>query len=156
MIHIGIDPGLSGGVAFLPDPRTGEPAPFVMPTGGGEVDPGMLANLIRGITCGQAARVAIERVGAMPGQGVSSTFKFGTGWGMARGVCAALGLPVVLVTPQRWKKEVLAGLPHDKDGAIRYCASRWPGLSLVLPRCRVPHDGMADSLCIAAWMERQP
>jgi crossover junction endodeoxyribonuclease RuvC len=155
MIHIGIDPGLKGGIAWIENGGGTNAIP--MQTAGGEIDCGWLAAQLDEISGpGGHCRVAIEKVGAMPGQGVTSMMTFGTGYGMIRGVCAALGLPVVLVTPQRWKKEVLAGLPHDKEGAIRYCASRWPGLSLVLPRCRVPHDGMADSLAIAAWMERQP
>jgi crossover junction endodeoxyribonuclease RuvC len=149
---IGIDPGLSGGVSSIHD---GKAYPCPMPVAGGEVDAGALADMLLKIMRTGPCWVAVEKVGAMPGQGVTSMFNFGCGWGMVRGVCAALGLSVTLVTPQKWKKEVLAGLPHDKDGAIRYCSSRWPGTSLVLPRCRKPHDGMADSLCLAAWMERQ-
>lgn len=153
MIHIGIDPGLKGGIAYIID---GSPVATPMPTAGGEVDAGAVRTILADLMGPHPLRVAIEKVSARPGQGVTSMFNFGTGYGMIRGVCAALGLPVTLVTPQRWKKEILKDLPHDKIGSIRYCASRWPSLSLVLPRCRVPHDGMADSLAIAAWMERQP
>ncbi len=154
-MNVGIDPGLKGGIAYRFELDTNA---FPMPTAGGEIDPGALCGILGRIQdrARYDIRVAVEKVGSMPGQGVSSTFKFGTGYGMIRGVCAALGISVTLVTPQAWKKAVLAGLPHDKDGAIRYCASRWPSLSLVQPRCRVPHDGMADALCLAAWMERQP
>ena len=152
MIYIGIDPGLTGGIALIDGNRASAQP---MPVAGGEVHAGAVAALLLAWLNGQRAQVAIERVGAMPGQGVSSMFKFGCGYGQVRGVCAALGLPVALVQPQAWKKRVLSGLSHDKEGAARYCASRWPGLPLILPRCRKPHDGMADALCIAAWMESQ-
>jgi crossover junction endodeoxyribonuclease RuvC len=74
---------------------------------------------------------------------------------MCRGVLAALGIPVVLVRPQAWKRSVLAGLAHVDATAIGYCASRWLGTSLVLPRCRKSHDGMADALALAEYARRQ-
>ncbi|MCK6488469.1 MAG: Holliday junction endonuclease [Planctomycetes bacterium] len=126
-----------------------------MPVAGGEVHAAGLADLLRSLRCLDShqdiGRVCLEKVGAMPKQGVSSTFRFGTGWGMVRGVCAALGIPVVLVMPTQWKKQVLLGLPHDKDGAVQFCASRWPQTDLVLSGCRVPHDGLADALCLAEY-----
>jgi crossover junction endodeoxyribonuclease RuvC len=126
-----------------------------MPVAGGEVHAAGLADLLRALRCFDShqdvGRVCLEKVGAMPKQGVASTFRFGTGWGMVRGVCAALGMPVMLVMPTQWKKQVLLGLPHDKDGAVQFCASRWPQTDLVLPGCRVPHDGLADALCLAEY-----
>ena len=151
-LSVGIDPGLKGGLAAL-DPTGAVVGLWPMPVAGGEVHAAGIADLLRSLRCFDShqdiGRVCLERVGAMPKQGVASTFRFGTGWGMVRGVCAALGIPVVLVMPTAWKKRVLAGLPHDKDGAIRFCTSRWPSADLILPGCRVPHDGLADALCLA-------
>lgn len=153
-LSLGIDPGLRGGIAAL-DPAGIVVGTWPMPVTGGEVHAAGLADLLRSLRClddqQDIGGVVLERVSAMPKQGVSSTFTFGTGWGMVRGVCAALGIPVVLVPPTVWKKRVLVGLPHDKDGALRYCANRWPCTDLVLPGCRKPHDGMADALCLAAY-----
>ncbi|MBA3935857.1 MAG: Holliday junction endonuclease [Planctomycetes bacterium] len=134
-----------------------------MPVAGGEVHPAGLADLLRSLRCldnhQDIGRVCVEKVSSMPKQGVASTFKFGTGWGMVRGVCAALGASVVLVPSTIWKKRVLLGLPHDKAGAVQFCTSRWPTADLVLPGCRVPHDGIADALCLAEYgrlLEQRP
>ncbi len=153
-LSLGIDPGLRGGIAAL-DPLGQVVGAWPMPVAGGEVHAAGLADLLRSLRCLDSlqdiGRVCLEKVAAMPKQGVSSTFCFGTGWGMVRGVCAALGIPVVLVPPTVWKKRVLLGLPHDKAGAVQFCTSRWPTTDLVLPGCRVPHDGIADALCLAAY-----
>ncbi len=153
-LSLGIDPGLRGGIAALDATGTVVGA-WPMPVAGGEVHAAGLADLLRSLRCMDSlqdiGRVCLEKVAAMPKQGVSSTFSFGTGWGMVRGVCAALGVPVVLVPPTVWKKRVLLGLPHDKAGAVQFCTSRWPTTDLVLPGCRVPHDGIADALCLAAY-----
>lgn len=151
---LGIDPGLQGAVAAL-DPTGAVMGTWPMPVAGGEVHAAGLADLLRSLRCLDAhqdiGRVCLEKVSAMPKQGVASTFRFGCGWGMVRGVCAALAIPVTLVPPPLWKKRVLLGLPHDKAGAVQFCASRWPSADLILPGCRVPHDGIADALCLAEY-----
>lgn len=153
-LTVGIDPGLRGGLAAL-NPAGAVVGLWPMPVAGGEVHAAGLADLLRSLRCldshQDVGRVCLEKVSAMPKQGVSSTFRFGTGWGMVRGVCAALAIPVVLVPPTVWKKQVLLGLPHDKAGAVQFCTSRWPTADLVLPGCRVPHDGLADALCLADY-----
>lgn len=153
-LTVGIDPGLRGGVAAI-DPAGAVVGLWPMPVAGGEVHAAGLADLLRSLRCldshQDVGRVCLEKVSAMPKQGVSSTFRFGTGWGMVRGVCTALAIPVVLVPPTVWKKQVLLGLPHDKSGAVQFCAGRWPTADLVLPGCRVPHDGLADALCLASY-----
>ena len=153
-ISLGIDPGLHGGVAAL-DPAGVVVGTWPMPVAGGEVHAAGLADLLRSLRCLDShqdiGRVCLEKVAAMPRQGVASTFRFGAGWGMVRGVCAAMSIPVHLVPPTVWKKRVLLGLPHDKAGAVQFCASRWPTADLILPGCRVPHDGIADALCLAEY-----
>ncbi len=154
IITVGIDPGKRGGVAAL-DAAGAVVGLWPMPVAGGEVHAAGLADLLRSLRCfdprQDLGRVCLEKVAAMPKQGVSSTFAFGCGWGMVRGVCAALGLPVTLVPATVWKKRILVGLPHDKAGAIQFCTARWPLAELVLPGCRVPHDGLADALCLAEY-----
>jgi Holliday junction resolvasome RuvABC endonuclease subunit len=156
MSIIGIDPGLSGGVAIIRAPT--DVTCIVMPVSGGEVDAGLLAAwLLRELPRPLSGTVAyVEKVGSMPKQGVASTFKFGKGYGQVLGMLAALGIDTRLVTPQAWKKQVLAGTTQDKDAAIAYCRMRWPGIELVQHRCRKPHDGLADALCIAAYGAARP
>ncbi len=153
-LALGIDPGLRGGIAAL-DPAGQVIGTWPMPLAGGEVHAAGLADLLRSLRCLDShqdiGRVCLEKVGAMPRQGVASTFRFGTGWGMVRGVCAALAIPVVLVPATVWKKRVLLGLTHDKVGAVQLCANRWPTAELILPGCRTPHDGIADALCLAEY-----
>jgi crossover junction endodeoxyribonuclease RuvC len=154
LLLLGIDPGLRGALAALDSAGT-VVGTWPMPVAGGEVHAAGLADLLRSLRCLDShqdiGRVCLEKVAAMPKQGVASTFRFGTGWGMVRGVCAALAIPLTLVSPPLWKKRVLAGLSHDKAGAVQFCTSRWPTTDLVLPGCRVPHDGIADALCLAEY-----
>ena len=147
--YVGIDPGLKGGLAVMLHDQTARAIP--MPVAGDELDGRAISDWLRGYN---NVLVTVEKVGAMPGQGLSSTFKFGKGYGTVLGVCAALGLRVELVTPQKWKGEVLAGTAKDKDAAIAYCRRVFPSVELILPRCRVPHDGLADSLAIAEYGRR--
>ena len=100
----------------------------------------------------QPALVVVEKVGAMPGQGVTSMFNFGMGYGMWVGMLAALGFPYELVAPQKWKAAVLGGTKKDKRAAIEYVQRRFPDVSLLAtPRSKVPHDGMADAACLALY-----
>lgn len=168
---MGIDPGLDGGVAVLSG--RGNSA-HIMPVADGSVDTWTLAQYIR--NCGVAETVVmLESVHSMPKQGVASAFTFGKGYGAILGACGALGVRVELVTPQAWKKVVLPGLipakvklpagataaakkaasaahkKAGKDAAIGWCRRAYPGLNLVPEGCRVPHDGIADAICIAEF-----
>jgi hypothetical protein len=98
---LGLDPGLSGAIAFYSPVHPELIVAEDMPVAGGEVD---AATLARRIAQMAPTIAVIERVGAMPKQGVASTFKFGVAFGMARAVVSALGIPTHLVAPSRWKK----------------------------------------------------
>src|SRR5258708_45591 len=118
MIIAGLDPGLSGAVALL-DTADGSVDVFDVPTlaltrGGKnkrEVDSHALVRLL-GRRIGHAF---IERVGAMPGQGVSGVFAFGKAYGIAIGILATLGTPMTFVSPVTWKRALQ--VPAAKDGA---------------------------------------
>jgi len=151
---IGIDPGLHGALAAIRSDGA-RLAHRAMPVAGGEIDCLELRDWIGDLSFTRSVYVAVEKVHSMPKQGVASTFKFGCGYGMIRGVCAACGWSITLVTPQAWKREVLKGYSKsDKRGAIQFCKSRWPTLNLVQPGCRKPHDGIADAYCLAEWLRR--
>ena len=145
---LAIDPGMNGGIAWSDGDR---PSACIMPMAGKDIDLPELAALIRSVSPGL---IVVEKVGAMPKQGVTSTFKFGKGYGSILGIAAALETPVELVTPQRWKGVVLSGTSKDKDAAIAYCRRMFPSVPLIPPRCRTPHDGIADALCIWEYGRR--
>ena len=142
---IAFDPGQKGGIAIH---YQGDTTAHPMPLAGKTLDLPAIATLIRSHSPSIAV---IEKVGCMPGQGVSSTFTFGCGYGQLQGLLAGMGIPFELVTPQAWKKLILAGTPKDKDAAIAYCRRVFPDVPLVMPRCRTPHDGIADSLCLLQY-----
>jgi crossover junction endodeoxyribonuclease RuvC len=112
---LGLDPGASGAVAFyFPDVPT-KISVYDIPLAAGEIDCAAFADLI---TQYQPDLAVVERVGAMPKQGVSSTFKFGVAYGMARGVIAAAKVPVHLITPAFWKKHFRLNAEKEQARAL--------------------------------------
>jgi crossover junction endodeoxyribonuclease RuvC len=154
-LYFGIDPGMGGGLAAIYGASQAiYTAP--MPQSGHGVDPERIAAWFMEIYDNhqQPEHVAacIEKVSAMPGQGVTSMFSFGMSTGIIHGVLGALQIPRYMVTPQAWKKIVLAGTKKDKDAAIAFCRMAYPSASLLpTPRCYKPNDGMAEALCLAHY-----
>ena len=113
MILIAVDPGsVSGAYAIRFDDGTLEVGD--LPVVDGQVDAAAFSRFVRDSSVTHAV---VERVGAMPGQGVTSTFRFGFAAGIIRGVLAANGIPVHYVTPGEWKKHFkLYGRGKDKGG----------------------------------------
>jgi crossover junction endodeoxyribonuclease RuvC len=109
---LGIDPGLSGAIAFFFPVAPDRVAAENMPAVAGEVDCATLAARILQMT---PAFAVVERVASMPKQGVSSTFKFGASYGSIRGVLVALQIRTHLVAPTVWKKHFR--LDSDKEKA---------------------------------------
>lgn len=152
MRYIGIDPGIFGAIAIMYDDDREthwHPMPTVKAGTKSAIDGAAVRELL--FDASDKGLVAIEKVGAMPKQGVTSSFNFGAGWGKVQGVCDGIQIPYILVQPQAWKKRILEGLGTDKSATIRFCMYRWPTLSLIAPRGRVPHDGAADALCLSLF-----
>ena len=147
-IIIGFDPGHKGGIAVLDHPPMVHL--YAMPLMGKVIDWRKVAGFV---TRNNPHVAFVEKCHAMPGNGVTSMFKFGGAYEGVLAVLAALWIPVQLVSPSAWKKVILAGTAKDKAAAIAYCRRRWPSVSLIPEGCRVVHDGMADALCIAAYGE---
>jgi len=145
---LGIDPGLSGAIAWVSDDGHligVADMPTVEVVGKKKVSPQMLVALLEDYD--DAKMVAIEDVGAMPGQGVTSTFNFGYSAGILAGVCAGLRMPTSFYRPAVWKRA--AGVPADK-GAARQMAQRfWPGCR---DFDRVKDDGRAEAALLARWV----
>lgn len=96
----------------------------------------------------------VEKVGAMPGQGVTSMFNFGKSFGYILGVLEANKMPYQLVTPQIWKKEFNL-LKKDKAESIKVCKRLYPTISLLpTERCTKESDGMAEALLICTYGKR--
>ena len=89
----------------------------------------------------------IEKVGAMPGQGVTSMFRFGFGAGLWHGICGAKGIVPNLIQPGPWKASF--GLNDDKNAARAKATEIAPTLSEYWPL--VKHDGVAESFLIAHY-----
>lgn len=152
MITVGIDPGLTGAVAFL---RNGEYySLFDIPTtlkGSGsvkqEVEPGGLKRMfLERLEGREDVAIALERVSAMPGQGSSSVFSFGDTYGCCRSVASLTGYPLHLVTPTTWKKHF--GLGRDKEESRALASRLFPGAKLHLKK----HADRAEALLMAHWL----
>lgn len=149
---IGIDPGISGAISvFSRFPSTLHDV-IDMPTL--EVDSGKTkkrhisaAGLRDILVCYPTAHVVIEKVGAMPGQGVSSMFNFGRSAGIIEGVVAALRNPHTYVTPATWTKGV--GRAAGKDASRMRAMELFPDKAELFKRAK--DDGRADAALIAYW-----
>jgi hypothetical protein len=143
----GIDPGLTGAVAFVwPDATQPENrlAVFDAPLIGGEFDGLEFAKLLdeRGPDL-----VAIEFASSRPGQGVSSTFKFGKTFGQILGVVQALAFRYELVAPAVWKKRFKISPNSPKDASRLVCKRLYPDADIPLKK----HHGRADAILIARY-----
>jgi crossover junction endodeoxyribonuclease RuvC len=94
--------------------------------------------------------VGLEQVHAMPKQGVTSMWSMGRGTGIWEGILSALKLPYVMISPQRWKKVLLDGMPKDKGSSIVVAKRLFPEVDL--PR-KIDHN-KADALLIAEYLRR--
>jgi len=136
--YLGIDPGQSGSIAAI------------MPSGnatwikldGTDHD---VAEWLRDFHSGQTV-CCIEKVNAMPKQGVSSTFKFGRSFGFLQGLLVALQIPFEFVTPQKWQGYMGCRTAGDKN-VSKAAAQR------LFPNLKITHAN-ADALLIAEYCKR--
>jgi len=111
----GIDPGLSGGLAFYFPAAPARVAAEDLPVADGNID---AANLAARIAQMRPDFAIVERVGAMPKQGVASTFRFGAAYGAVLGCLAACSVPVQLVAPSVWKRHFRLGADKEESRAL--------------------------------------
>lgn len=146
-VFIGIDPGKKGGIAVIDiDNDISFTAPYSNE---------YLISLLMSISQNNREAVCcLEKVGAMPGQGVVSMFSFGQSVGYIKGVLEAFKIPYQEITPQKWKREF--GLTSDKAASAEVCRKLFPEISLLAtPKCKKPHDGMAEALLMAEYARRK-
>jgi crossover junction endodeoxyribonuclease RuvC len=141
---LGIDPGVTGAVAFYFPEAPSRIAVDDVPVAGGEISAPHLASLIRLYSPSMAV---IEKVNAFPGQGVSSVFNFGRSYGDVRGVVGALNIPLHFVSPQKWKKHF--NLSSDKDMSRMLAIRMFPSVAEHFKLKR--HHGRAEAALIALY-----
>lgn len=152
---IGIDPGLEGAIAVIYVDRSGAVDlewVYDMPTveitkGKRQVSEHGLIGLL--IDIGHVDHVAVEQVGPMPKQGVTSTFNFGRGVGVIATALVALQRPTTYLRPQEWQKALGRPANAGKDWSLTRARQLWPDSTLF---DRQSDDGRSDAALIAlAW-----
>ena len=153
MIIFGIDPGVSGAISILENKKVIDI--FDMPTmidgkkNKKQVNGSQLANILKErIGNDKEFMVVVEHVNAMPGQGVTSMFNFGQSFGVIKGVCSALNLPIYFVRPTKWKKHFNL-IKTNKDASRTKVIEAYPEISNKLSRKK--DSNKADAILIARY-----
>jgi hypothetical protein len=149
-LTIGIDPGLSGAIAVLDDAGSLvslTDLPVIRDLSLSWIDGSELLSIILGALQGRSAVAMVERVSAMPKQGIASAFCFGVGFGSVLSVLQALNIPLEFVTPAVWKRSLCLG--KDKKASLHKARLLYPTAELHLAK----HDGRAEALLIARYAQ---
>jgi hypothetical protein len=150
MTTIGIDPGKSGGIAWISE---GRPCVEKMPETLQDLYDLMLSILMShttdftSLTSPAGIRAYVEQVSSSPQMGVKSAFTFGNGFGHLEMALTAAGIPFERVRPQVWQKALGCLTKGDKNVSKRRAQELFPQL-------KVTH-ATADALLIAEYGNRQ-
>ena len=150
---IGIDPGLSGGIAILDDLKIFDIYDMpIMPEGKknkNQLNSAQLVNIIKkNLIPNGDTFLIVEQVSAMPGQGVTTMFNFGQTFGSIKGICAALNLPIFFVRPAKWKKHFDL-INSSKDASRTKVIEMYPSISSRLSKKKDVNK--ADAILIARY-----
>ena len=149
---IGIDPGLSGGIAILDDLKIYDVFDMPIMSEGkknkNQLNSAQLVNIIKKHIVAGDTFVIAEQVSAMPGQGVTSMFNFGQTFGSIKGICAALNLPIFYVRPTKWKKHFEL-INSSKDASRTKVIEMYPSISARLSKKKDVNK--ADAILIARY-----
>ena len=153
MIIIGIDPGLSGGIAVLKDKAIKNLYDMPVMSEGKknkrQLNSAQLAKIIKeNIHEKEETAIVVEQVNAMPGQGVTSMFNFGQTFGAIKGISAALGLPIFFVRPAKWKKHFEL-INSSKDSRRTKAIEMYPSISYQLSKKKDVNK--SDAILIARF-----
>ncbi len=155
MLIIGIDPGISGSICFFEDGKILEVIEMPTMTEGKknkkQVNGSQIFNEISkriNKNQNQGVRVVVEQVSAMPGQGVTSMFNFGQSFGILKGICSAMQLPVYFVRPAKWKKYFNL-INSEKDASRTRAIEIFPYFSSQLSKKK--DSNKADAILIASF-----
>jgi len=155
MLIIGIDPGISGSICFFQDGKIIDVVEMPTMTEGKknkkQVNGSQIFNeiseRIKKIDK-KDIKVIIEQVSAMPGQGVTSMFNFGQSFGILKGICSAMQLPMYFVRPAKWKKYFNL-INSEKDASRTRAIEIFPYFSSHLSRKK--DSNKADAILIASF-----
>ena len=155
MLIIGIDPGITGAICFFENgeikdviemPNMAEGKKNKRQVNGQQIY-NEIYNRTRDISKKDIA-VVIEQVSAMPGQGVTSMFNFGQSFGVIKGICSALSIPIHFVRPTKWKKHFNL-IKTNKDASRTKVIEVYPEISGKLSRKK--DSNKADAILIARY-----
>ena len=155
MLIIGIDPGISGSICFLQDGKIVDVIEMPTMTEGKknkkQVNGSQIVNEISEKIKEldkREIKVVIEQVSAMPGQGVTSMFNFGQSFGILKGICSSMQLPMYFVRPAKWKKYFNL-INSEKDASRTRAIEIFPYFSNQLSRKK--DSNKADAILIASF-----
>ena len=155
MLIIGIDPGISGSICFMENGKIIDVIDMPTMTEGKknkrQVNGSQIFNEIsKRINVNQIenTRAVIEQVSAMPGQGVTSMFNFGQSFGILKGICSAMQLPMYFVRPAKWKKYFNL-IKSPKDASRSKVIEIFPYYSAKLSKKK--DSNKADAILIASY-----
>ena len=151
MIVIGIDPGLSGAIAILEGKKVLSLHEMPVMSEGKknkrQLNSAQLVNIIKEkIDKIVDIVVVVEQVNAMPGQGVTSMFNFGQSFGILKGLCSAMQIPMYFVRPAKWKKYFNL-INSEKDASRTRAIEIFPYFSSQLSKKK--DCNKADAILIA-------
>ena len=155
MLIIGIDPGISGSICFFQDgkiidvvemPTMTEGKKNKKQVNGSKIFNEILSRIKK--LDKKDVKVIIEQVSAMPGQGVTSMFNFGQSFGILKGICSAMQLPMYFVRPAKWKKYFNL-INSEKDASRTRAIEIFPYFSGQLSRKK--DSNKADAILIASF-----
>ena len=153
MIVFGIDPGVSGALSIYEHKKLKEVIDMPTMSDGKknkkQINAPQLALEIKNRANGsENVAVVIEHVSAMPGQGVTSMFNFGQSFGVIKGICSALTLPIYFIRPVKWKKHFNL-INTQKDSSRTKAIEFFPYISHKLSRKKDANK--ADAILIASF-----
>ena len=155
MLIVGIDPGISGAICFFEDGQVKEIIDMPVMADGKknkrQINGPQIYNEILKRTNHFQKKdiiVVIEQVSAMPGQGVTSMFNFGQSFGVIKGICSALSLPIYFVRPTKWKKHFNL-IKTNKDASRTKVIQTYPEISSKLSKKK--DSNKADAILIARY-----
>ena len=155
MLIIGIDPGISGSICFFNEGKIIDVVE--MPTmiegkkNKKQVNGAQIFNEISAKIKElekKDIKIVIEQVSAMPGQGVTSMFNFGQSYGILKGICSAMQLPMYFVRPAKWKKYFNL-INSEKDASRTRAIEIFPYFSSQLSRKK--DSNKADAILLASF-----
>ena len=155
MLIIGIDPGITGSICFFEDgkiidvvemPNMAEGKKNKRQVNGAQIYH-EISKRIKNLEK-KDIKVIIEQVAAMPGQGVTSMFNFGQSFGVLKGICAAMQIPMYFVRPAKWKKYFNL-INSEKDASRTKAIEIYPHFSTQLSRKK--DSNKADAILISSF-----